>query len=78
MQLNILSISELQSMGAAGDIDILAELGKRVLDLRIHEHTGGIADYVCNAQWDLDELQRALDNEIPPECPRCGKWLTDV
>ena len=66
-----LTMEELQHYGQCGDIEILAELGRRVLEF---EFCYGDNRY-CTHRIELGELKDELQSEIPPECPHCGKWL---
>jgi hypothetical protein len=70
-----LSINELQSYGISGDEEALLELGKRVMNMPINDHDSQL---FCEYRFELEELQAALDIEIPLDCPHCGGWLTDV
>ena len=70
-----LTIEELQCLGVKDDTAALIELGRRVIDIPVHDHTGNM--YFCEAEWELKELEISLNNEIPPECPNCGHFLTD-
>ena len=79
MVLSNATIEELQRHGLAGDKDAIMELGRRALKLdfcRGYSTVDG-ARY-CEHAIELDELKTALDNEIPPECPHCGKWITKL
>ena len=73
--LNHLTIAELQSYALAGEEAALIELGMRVLHMRLHDDDG---DFFCRHRFELEELQAALDVELPLECPHCGGWLTDL
>lgn len=75
MHLRTLSIPELQNYAIYGDDAALLELGRRVVNMRIHEHD---YDFYCEYQFELEELQLALEVELPLECPHCGGWLTDI
>ena len=76
IEMSHLTIKELQSIGYTGNIHALAELGRRVLDKILHDDVGN--DYFCEAEFELNELKLALDNELPPECPHCGKLIGDI
>jgi len=69
------TFSELQSWGIAGDQGALLELGKRVLDMPT-EYDG--RDHHCQYKDELEDLRDELDREVPPDCPHCGKWITDL
>jgi len=73
--LRTLTISELQSYAGAGNDEALKELGRRVVNMRIHEYH---SDFYCRYKFELEGLQDALEIEIPLECPHCGGWLTDL
>jgi len=70
-----LSIQELQNYAISGDDEATFELGKRIMDMPINDHDSQL---FCQYRFELEELQTALDMEIPLDCPHCGKWLTDV
>ena len=74
MLLNHLTIKELQRLGRSGDASALAELGKRVLDMKFCFDD----DKYCSHRIELYDLQHALESEVPPECPNCGKWISDI
>ena len=72
--MNHLTIDELQQYGRLGNEEALLELGRKVLDL---DFCFGEKRY-CSNQHDLAMLEYALESEeVPPDCPHCGKWLTD-
>lgn len=65
------SISELQSFGITGDEEAITELGRRVLDIRFCGEAP-----MCDHEIELADLQDSMcDNEIPEECPHCGKYI---
>lgn len=68
------SIEELQRIARTGDEDAIYELGRRAIDIDFCLDDG----YYCKHALELWELEQALDAEIPPDCPHCGKLLTDV
>lgn len=70
-----LTIEELQRRGRIGDQEAIMELGRRVLDF---EFCMMGTPHYCEHMHDLHDLQKSLDNEIPPECPKCGTFLTDL
>jgi hypothetical protein len=66
-----LTIAELQNLGNSGDSKALEELGKKVCNIKFcHEET------YCSYEIELHDLQRTLENEMPPECPHCGKFVS--
>lgn len=69
-----LSIKELQSIGIGGDTAALIELGKRVLSMEFCPND----EHICEHEHELFELKHDLDNEIPPDCPHCGKFISDT
>jgi len=69
-----LTIVELQSFGRSGDANALIELGKRVLDIEFCFDDNKF----CSHRDELSDLQYALENEVPPDCPHCGKWISDL
>ena len=73
MRLGFLTIEELQSRGILNDEDALIELGKRVLNIKFNCN-----EFCCEHEYELAELQVALDSELPPECPHCGKFISDI
>jgi hypothetical protein len=69
---------ELQSKAEAGDEGALIELGRRVLDWDVHTvDCDGPSKRYCKYEVELISLQQDLDTEPPPECPHCGKWITE-
>ena len=69
--LNHLTIEELQRQARIGNEQATLELGKRVMDFSF---CFGEARY-CEHEYELQMLIFDLENEIPPECPHCGKYL---
>lgn len=74
MDLGALAIEDLQRMGNAGDENALIALGKKVLDFDFCLSD----DKFCDHRFELEDIKNALDTEIHPDCPHCGKWITDV
>jgi len=70
MKYQHLTINELQNYGIAGDEGALAELGRRVLDM-----TFCYEKEYCVHEDELESLRCDLDNEIPDDCPHCGKCI---
>ena len=66
------TIDELQRHGLAGDEAAILELGRRALNLTFDCGT------YCEHREELWDLEDALLTEIPPDCPHCGKLLTDI
>lgn len=75
MSLSTLTIEELQSLGQAGDESAILELGRRVLefDFCLTEQSR----IYCEHAFELQTLEEHLNAEVPPDCPRCGHWLTE-
>ena len=79
MSLKHNTIEELQQLGNNGDEAALLELGRKVLDVDfclVEKHYMN-RDRVCTHLNELVKLQSDLDTDIPPDCPHCGKWITD-
>ncbi len=73
--LRTLSIEELQNYAISGEEAALIVLGKRVMNMAINDYNDHM---FCEYRIELEELQTALEIEIPLDCPHCGKWLTDI
>lgn len=71
---SIYTIEDLQRAGFNGDTEALCELGKRVLNFHICEDDY----YICEHKYELNMFEEKLNEEVPPDCPKCGYWLTDV
>lgn len=69
------TIEDLQRIADVDD-EALKELGRKVINLEIHEHEI-LGNTYCEYVSELQDLKTALDSEIPPECPHCGKCITD-
>ena len=76
MNYNTLTIKDLQRFGRAGDKKALIELGCRAVDMILPSAEDG--PHHCEATDELYELQCALENDIPAECPHCGKFVGEV
>lgn len=69
-----LTISELQRRGASGDTEALTELGRRVLDIDFDCQEHG---RYCPHLEELNKIADELNQHLPPDCPHCGKFLTN-
>ena len=69
-----MTIKELQSLGVTGDSEALTELGRKVLDYEFDCEE----KFYCPHKNELEDLEAALNEEIPPDCPKCGQWLTNI
>lgn len=72
--LDHLSISELQQFNEH-DVVAMAALGRKVISYAFCTYEE--PNKFCEHLIELGELQSALASEIPPECPHCGKWITE-
>ena len=70
--LSHLTIPELQDMNECDSA--IMELGRRVLNFDFCLNNSKY----CVHKMELEELQYALENEVPPECPNCGNWITEL
>ena len=66
-----LSIKELQQVGL-DEIAALTELGRRVIDFEFCDED---TKKYCASCEELEQLQRSLEEEMPPYCPHCGKLV---
>ena len=70
---SFMSLEELQRVGPDDDSALL-ELGKRVVDFNFCTENG-IRSRYCDSGEELYELKQDLENEMPPDCPHCGKLV---
>jgi len=68
-----LMLEELQRAGRSGDEAAIMELGRKVLDM---DFCFG-EDKYCEHRYAMAELLDHLERDLPPDCPRCGMWLTE-
>ena len=74
MNLEHLGVEELQRLARLGDTAALRALGVKVMDLDFC-----LSDLrYCKHLQELIELKFDIENQIPPECPKCGNWLTNI
>ena len=65
------TIEDLQRLSRGGDEVAMKELGERIMWMNIIDDNY----HECQYRDELDELKQ--DMAVPPDCPHCGKWLTD-
>jgi hypothetical protein len=67
------TLEELQCLGMTNDQEAIYELGRRALTM---DFCLSDVEY-CKHKVELLGIQWDLENEVPPQCPRCHGWLTE-